>query len=113
MEFAVGDRCASFDGDADRLMYFYKDGEQNLFWSFVWCTSSCTDDVMHTTVQAGPQRSEELAVLPLTQLLLSQALSDDEDCNWVLLCVQKVGESIIQTFCDRHKECGGTKLLTV
>ena len=60
MEFAVGDRCASFDGDADRLMYFYKDGEQNLFWSFVWCTSSCPDDIIRTTVQAGPQRSEEL-----------------------------------------------------
>ncbi|KAL5471476.1 hypothetical protein EMCRGX_G029596 [Ephydatia muelleri] len=25
LEFATGDRCASFDGDADRLMYFYKD----------------------------------------------------------------------------------------
>ena len=25
LEFAMGDRCASFDGDADRLIYFYKD----------------------------------------------------------------------------------------
>ena len=25
LEFVTGDRCASFDGDADRLMYFYKD----------------------------------------------------------------------------------------
>ena len=28
MEFNVGERCASFDGDADRIVYFYKTSGQ-------------------------------------------------------------------------------------
>jgi phosphoacetylglucosamine mutase len=31
LEGTRGDRCASFDGDADRIMYFYNEAETGKF----------------------------------------------------------------------------------
>ncbi len=36
IEYAVGDTCVSFDGDADRIVYFYKDsGKRYSIYNYV------------------------------------------------------------------------------
>lgn len=40
IEFVVGDRCASFDGDADRIVYFCKNSGELQPFVCVICSKS-------------------------------------------------------------------------